>query len=77
MPKAAALALILTILAPSAFAECTVAGLQQLRARVAEVKDPARREEALRLLEKAEKDQRSSRDKLCTDAIQRLNTLIR
>jgi hypothetical protein len=77
MPKAAALAFIFVIFACPARADCTVAELQQLKGKLAEINDPARRLEVQLLLEKAEKDQKNQREKLCADALQRANALIR
>jgi hypothetical protein len=77
MPKAAALAFIFVILTVPARADCTVAELQQLRAKLAEIKVSAQRLEADLLLEKAEKDQKNGREKLCADALRRANALIR
>jgi hypothetical protein len=77
MPKAAALAFIFVTLALPARAACTVAELQQLKAKLVEIKDLARRQEVRLLLEKAEKDQRKQREKLCADALQRANALLR
>jgi hypothetical protein len=77
MPKAAALAFIFVTLALPARAVCTVAELQQIKAKLAEVKDADRRLEAQLLLEKAEKDRAKGREKLCEDALKRVNALIR
>lgn len=77
MPKALALAFIFVILTVPARADCTVAELQQLKTKLAEIKDPARRLEVQLLLEKAEKDQKNQREKLCADALQRANALVR
>jgi hypothetical protein len=77
MPKAAALAFIFVTLAFPARAACTVAELQQLKAKLVEIKDPGRQREVRLLLEKAEKDQRNHREKLCLDALPRANALLR
>lgn len=77
MPKAAALAFIFVTLALPARAACTVADLQQVKARLAEVKDADRRLEAQLLVGKAEKDRTKGREKLCEDALKRANALIR
>ena len=77
MPKAAALAFIFVIFAFPARADCAVAELQQLKTKLVEIKDPARRLEVRLLLEKAEKDQKNRREKLCADALRRANALIR
>jgi hypothetical protein len=77
MPKAAALAFIFVTLAAPVRADCTVAELQQLKAKLTEIKDAARRDEARLLVEKAEKDQQNQREKLCADAVRRVNALLR
>ena len=77
MPKAAALAFIFVTFALPARADCTVADLLQLKAKLATVEDPERRLELRLLLEKAEKDLQNQRLKLCGDALRRANALVR
>ena len=80
--KAFAVARALLLAAPllgvalPARADCS-AELAQLRARLAQVKDEAKRQELTKLIEKAEKDERNARPKLCIDAVTRAGTLLK
>jgi hypothetical protein len=73
--RAASLMVLLVAAAP-ALADCS-AELSQLRARLEQVKDEAKRQELTKLIEKAEKDHRNARAKLCTDAVTRAGTLLK
>jgi hypothetical protein len=53
------------------------ADLQHLKQRLKEVSDRARREEAAKLIAKAEKDERSGRAARCADAAARAATLLK
>jgi hypothetical protein len=48
-----------------------------LRAQLASVKDPHRREELKMLIDKAEKDNAAGRDQLCGDAMARARLLVK
>jgi hypothetical protein len=76
LARRALLAAGLLALARPALADCAVA-LDGLRQRLAEVKDEARRQELAKLIEKAEKDDRNGRAKLCAEAVSRAGTLLR
>jgi hypothetical protein len=51
--------------------------VQHLKQRLKEVTDRARREEAAKLIAKAEKDERSGRAARCADAAARAATLLK
>jgi hypothetical protein len=72
---AAAALLCGLMLSGAAKADC-LAELQKLRGRGSQVAEPHRREEMARLLEKAEKDARTGRERLCLDAIGRVRNFI-
>jgi uncharacterized membrane protein len=64
------------MLALPAHADCS-AEVQAIRAQLAAVKDPQRREELQMLLDKAEKDQAAGRTQLCGEAVQRARVLVK
>ena len=79
MKRAAVLGIWLTALtavlaAGSAWAGC-VDEVAAARQQLASIKDQAQREELSRLLDKAEKDARAGREKLCLDALVRAQAL--
>jgi hypothetical protein len=59
-----------------AHADCT-AEIQAIRAQLATVKDPHRREELQMLLDKAQKDDAAGRSQLCGEAVQRAQLLVK
>jgi hypothetical protein len=83
MKKAAgiAFAALMSALSPTAGAVAAAAdcgaALSDLRARVAAAKADSVRQEAKRLLEKAEKDDRNGRSRACEDAVRRALTLVK
>jgi hypothetical protein len=66
----------LVVLAAPVRADCSAA-LDGLRRRVVEVKDEARRLELAKLIEKAEKDEKNGRAKLCAEAVSRADMLLK
>jgi hypothetical protein len=65
-----------TLLTAPARADCA-SEIRALRAELAAVKDERRRQELLRLIEKAEKDDQAGRDRLCGDATQHARALLK
>ena len=59
-----------------AHADCA-ADLKALRAKLATIKDPHRRDELQKLIEKAEKDNEAGRAELCGEDVQRAQTLVK
>jgi hypothetical protein len=59
-----------------AHADCA-ADLKALRAKLATIKDPRRRDELQKLIEKAEKDNEAGRAELCGEDVQRAQTLVK
>lgn len=76
LPLAVLVLLAGGMLALPAHADCT-AEIQAIRAQLAAVKDPHRREELQMLLDKAEKDQEAGRTQLCGEAVQRARVLVK
>jgi hypothetical protein len=76
MTKFGFFALFLMILPALAWADCA-ADAKETKARIAEIKDPGRKEEATKLIEKAEKDLKAGRVWLCADAVKRANLLMK
>jgi hypothetical protein len=76
LPLAASLLIAGVALALPAHADCS-AEIQAIRAQLATVKDPHRREELEMLLDKAEKDQAAGRSQLCGEAVQRARVLVK
>ena len=62
--------------AVGAGADCGAA-VSDLRARLAAAKAESGRQEAARLLDKAEKDDRNGRSRACEDAVRRVQTLVK
>jgi hypothetical protein len=62
--------------AAAAHADC-VDEVQAVRRQLASIQDAAEREEISRLLDKAEKDGRAGRERLCLDALVRAQALIK
>jgi Skp family chaperone for outer membrane proteins len=60
----------------AAAADCGAA-VADLRARLVAAKVESARQEVVRLLEKAEKDDRSGRSRACEDAVRRALTLVK
>lgn len=76
LPLAVLVLLAGGMLALPAHADCS-AEIQAIRAQLAAVKDPQRREELQMLLDKAEKDQAAGRTQLCGEAVQRARVLVK
>jgi hypothetical protein len=76
LPLAVSVLIAGVTLAPPAHADCP-AEIQAIRAQLATVKDPHRREELQMLLDKAEKDQAAGRSQLCGEAVQRARVLVK
>jgi hypothetical protein len=76
MAKFGFFALFLVLVAPAAWGDCA-SDAKDMRAKLAQVKDAARREEAAKLLEKAEKDVQAGRVWLCADAVKRAAQLLK
>ncbi len=60
----------------AAWADC-IDEVAATRQQLASIKDEAQRQELLRILEKAEKDGRAGRERLCLDALVRAQALIK
>jgi hypothetical protein len=77
--QASTLAILLLVasssIAGAARADCG-AEVQDLKRRLPEIGDRARREEAAKLVAKAEKDARNGRDSRCADAAARAERLL-
>jgi hypothetical protein len=76
MTKIGFFAVLLIAAAPAARADCA-ADARETRSRLEEVKDAAKREEATKLLEKADKDSQAGRVWLCADAVKRVGQLLK
>ena len=76
LPLAVLVLLAGGMLALPAHADCS-AEIQAIRAQLAAVKDPQRREELQMLLDKAQKDEAAGRSELCGQAIQRARVLVK
>jgi hypothetical protein len=72
-PLAAAALLFMPL---AALADCGEEA-REARERLEQLKGDPRRTEAEKLVEKAEKDHRAGRSKLCADAIKRVNVLLK
>jgi hypothetical protein len=59
-----------------AAADCS-GDIRQLRTRLIEVREEPRRQEAQRLLDKAEKDDKAGRARQCADAVSRASILLK
>jgi hypothetical protein len=70
------LGLTAVLAAGAARADC-VDEVQAARGRLATIQNPAEHEEVSRLLDKAEKDGRAGRERLCIDALVRAQALIK
>lgn len=68
--------LVNPLLTMPARADCA-SDLQALRAKLAAVKDPRRRDELQKLLDKAAKDNEAGRAELCGEAVQRAQALVK
>jgi hypothetical protein len=64
------------MLTTPARADCAT-DIQTLRAELGSVKDPRRRQELQKLIDKAEKDNEAGRARLCGEAMERARILIK
>lgn len=75
MAIAAGLALTIFGAVSPARADCATQ-VDEIKAKLGEIKEASRREEISKLAEKAEVERRNGRERLCLDALQRAKTLL-